>query len=123
MPDDFLDRLRSVIANLPADHFAAEPPDPVVERGETVLAIFRHGKREQLRVVLDEFCGKRFATVRVWFRDPEDREVYLPTGRGVTVRRRELPAVLAALREIASRLGVDVGDHSPPESGQCGSQA
>jgi len=41
----------------------------------------------------------------------------------VTVRRRELPVVPAALHEIASRLGVDVGERSQTESGKGSSPA
>ncbi len=127
MADELLAQLRSVLAAHPlgADAIATNDrsPEQVQECGETILRVRRHGKREELRVVSDEFCGKRFATVRVWFRDPEDRDAYLPTGRGVTVRRRELPAVPAALHEIASRLGVDVGERSQTESGKGSSPA
>jgi len=86
--------------------------DEVPQRGEIVESIYRSSKREQLRVVLDDWNGCQFATLRIWFRDSEDprrssRARYLPTCRGVTIRPREFPQVLAALHGIARRLGVE----------------
>jgi hypothetical protein len=88
-----------------------------IQRGEVVACIPRSAKREQLRVIHDSWSGHQFANLRIWFRDPEDRTEYLPTCRGVTIRRNELPQVLAALHEIARRLGVEAEGPLPQARG------
>src|SRR5262245_3833435 len=105
MADDFLDKLRRAVLESHAhgetpeldgtsgeveDDESDDEVEVVEQRGQTILRLFRHGRREEVRVVADEFCGQRFGTIRVWFRDEDG--VYRPTRRGVTIRRREFPA-------------------------------
>jgi hypothetical protein len=86
--------------------------EEVSQRGEVVALLWRSGKREQLRVVHDCWNDHEFATLRVWYRDPEERRAYLPTRRGLSIRRRELARVIAARVEVARRIGVDCGQCS-----------
>jgi len=76
----------------------AAPPDP----GE-VLAEMPRGEREVLRVALREFEGKPFVTIAVW--EKGTGGAFWPArGKAVTVRVRELGAVLEALVVAAERL-------------------
>lgn len=63
-----------------------------------VLARFRRGRgerTEELRVVLDEYKGRKVLHLRIWWQTDE---------KGVTVRRGELEELVAAFRQAYREL-------------------
>jgi hypothetical protein len=70
---------------------------------------FQRGKgddrdAEQLRISLDEYEGKRYVSARIWYRDAAAGE-YRPTKKGITIRARELPDVIAWLMDAERAMG------------------
>jgi hypothetical protein len=61
-------------------------------------------EREQLQVRKREFNGRPFVDVRIFYRMPG--QPYRPTGKGVSIRTRELRDVIRFLEACATRLGV-----------------
>lgn len=97
---DLLARARAAASNAPprSTPLHAAPPDP----GE-ILAEVPRGERVALRVALREFEGKPFVTIAVW--EKGTGGAFWPArGKAVTVRVRELGAVLEALVSAAERL-------------------
>ena len=85
------DRLRAHAATRPAPEM----------RGQLIAAIAR-GDATELRITSDEYKGFEFVTIRVW---NEHNGAWFPdTKRGVTVRPRELPHVIAALERATQGL-------------------
>lgn len=86
------------------------------ETGTRLLTIPRQGGRgkpaTELRIVLDDYEGHKFLSLRVW-EQGADRNFY-PTPKGVTVRSRELYEVIRALCGAARTLGIDLHPKGAP---------
>ena len=81
----------------PRREFSGEPP---VDDGELLDALPRSDGFEALRVSIKEYEGRPYVSLRVWVRDKNSGAMW-PTRRGVSVRVRELPRVIAALQKAA----------------------
>ena len=83
--------------------------EPIEERGERIATFLRRGFQGapdiELRVSLDEFEGKRYASVRQWY---DDRGTWKP-GKGTSVRMSELRGVAEALIRIADEHQAEQG--------------
>lgn len=78
---------------------ATSSPAPASPAERTLLT-FPRGQdgAKQLRVGVSTFQGKTFLSLAVWFRG--NGGAWCPTKQVVTVRRRELDAVVAALQGL-----------------------
>jgi len=56
------------------------------------------GDREEIRVCLTEYRGKKKLDIRSWFR-PDGQEEMVATKRGVTIRLEDLNAFMAFVQE------------------------
>ncbi len=65
---------------------------------DTILAAFERAAGEEVRVVWSEYGGRRFLTIRLFWR-PENQTNgdFWPTKRGVTIRPSELGKLKAAI--------------------------
>lgn len=66
-------------------------------------------ENEELRVSLDEFTpdnGKpsKYVSLRLWYKGKGNQGDWLPTKKGLTVRIKELDAVLSALEKARAAL-------------------
>ena len=59
-------------------------------------------KKEELRVALCEFEGKRYGGIRVFWQN--DKGEWLPGKAGVSVRAKEIKEVIEALKTIDAEL-------------------
>ena len=91
-----------------ADRYPAPAsPAPPQDDGEP-LGTFRRGDREELRVVLKEFKGHPYISLRLWERDQGG--AWWPTkGKGLSIRISEAQGVAEAL--------ASVGGSNPAERG------
>lgn len=64
----------------------------------THLATIRKNQREEVRVSVDEFKGRKLLNVRVWF-EAEAGE-YRPGKQGIALRLDLVPELVAAIREV-----------------------
>lgn len=78
-----------------------------------VLATIPKNDREQIRVSLSEFKGKRRCDVRVWYQTSDG---YCPGRQGISLVSEHLGAVLEALRVACRELAM--GNEQP----QCGAR-
>jgi hypothetical protein len=67
-----------------------------------VLLELARGESDVLRITRRSYEGKPFTDARIYFR--KDGELF-PTRKGLSIRDRELPQVLAALQRVANKLG------------------
>ena len=83
---------------------AAAPTGPPAPTG-TLLASFPRPSHEgqdcELRLVLDEYQGNPYLSLRVWQRDASG--AFWPTRRGVSVRMGEAEGIAAALVQALGR--------------------
>jgi len=75
-------------------------------KAQLLLAVAR-ADNEELRIELGEYNSHPYVNCRVWFK-PDSGGKFLPTKKGVTFRRLELPKVLCALQEAARRLAEEL---------------
>jgi hypothetical protein len=75
------------------------PPERKPDDATRLATLVREfqGRRTELRIERAEFDGRRFTKLQVWEPAPDGTLRF--TRKTVTVRDRELPAVLAALQE------------------------
>ncbi len=69
-----------------------------------------NNKTEELRVAIGEFNGKRFASLRVWWKG-QDGQFRPDKAKGLTVRPKELRKVIDALLRMEQEL---TGELPPP---------
>jgi hypothetical protein len=98
--------LRARAANSPPPPRQAPAAPPPEAKGE-LLAAFARNAREELRVTWDTLTGqdgqpRSFLSVRLWAQMHPGS--WRPTQKGVTVRARELPELLAVLAGLVTRL-------------------
>lgn len=79
--------------------------NPPLDDGEK-LATLSRGPGLELRIRAKAFKGHRYIDVREWSQKAPDQDWWPVKGRGVTIKRRELEAVIAAL--AAARMSNDV---------------
>jgi hypothetical protein len=80
----------------------AEAPAP---SGETLATFPRkgpNGVRQELRVVLDEYQGHPYVSVRLWQAN-QDGAFWPLKGKGVSIRLSEAEGVAVALQEAIDR--------------------
>lgn len=75
-------------------------PDKVME---TIDRSFGD-KTEELRIVIGSFKGNDFIGLRVFWKTPEG--TFAPGKSGVSVKKKELVRVIAALEKIRNELGL-----------------
>lgn len=81
----------------------AEAPQP---SGETLATLPRKGPdgaRQELRVVLDEYQGHRYISVRLW-QAGQDGAFWPLKGKGVSIRLGEAEGVAAALQQALGQV-------------------
>jgi len=72
--------------------------------GENILiAEFSKNARETLRIELTEFNGYDLLAMRVWTLDKDGD--WVPTRRGLTVRREMIRPIIGALQKAAHEAG------------------
>lgn len=81
----------------------ARAQSPAVD-GE-VLIRFDRGGREEVRVTLKDFEGRRFIDVRRWFLDQAGQ--WRPTTKGASIRLGEVDRLVEALERVSN--GADGG--------------
>jgi hypothetical protein len=93
-----------VSPNHPNPPKPAAPSQPPTEHG-TRLATFPriNDGQGELRVNLDEFNGHPFLSIRLWVFD-RIATAWWPTKRGVSIRRRDIPDLIAALERAAAMM-------------------
>lgn len=74
------------------------------QANDTVLVDIPRGDKDLLRLAMREYEGKRYIDLRVWFIAPDG--AWKPTGKGTTIRPKELARAVAALERAARDLGV-----------------
>ena len=98
----------------------SQPPrtEPPPATGRHLAALDRSSQEngdDQLRVVLDEFQGHPYISIRLWHKDHNN--AWWPVkGKGISVRLREAESVADALREAVEL----AGGGSAPAAGQGG---
>jgi len=80
--------------------------DAPADDGVKLATISRGGDRE-VRIRWREFKGHRFVDVREWAASAQTGEWWPVKGKGLSIKPRELEAVLGALRQ-ASELAADL---------------
>ena len=78
------------------------PPKPaVLVIADYLLGVVPRGARgEELRCALRQYKGRSYIDVRCFF--PDEHDVMCPSKKGVMLRPRELPEVLALLTRAAA---------------------
>jgi len=66
------------------------------------IAEWPRSDTERLAVTIGDYQGKRFASVRIFYRDHEG--AWRPSTKGTSVRRRELRGVIEALEQAEREL-------------------
>lgn len=69
-------------------------------------------KKEELRVALGEYNGKRFASMRLWWLG-NDGEFRPDKTKGITVRPKEIRKVIEALQRMEQELTGEVAPQQP----------
>jgi len=77
-----------------------------VFKPETVVAVIPKTYREQVRVGFNEFRGQRLVYVRSFVRISEDKDDWVPTRKGVSLRVEQYPKLLEGIRALGKRLGL-----------------
>ena len=75
--------------------------NPESSRASRILASFPRGPKSLTRVSLDEFKGRSFMNVRLWFMAPDG--AWRPTRRGATFAVDELHDLQRAVQEAIQR--------------------
>lgn len=72
------------------------------------VAVFDKNTREQVRVLLGTFKGRRLSHVRTFLKhcNGVDHDPPLPTKKGVTITVDKVPALIAALEKVCILEGV-----------------
>jgi len=70
---------------------------------EKTIAEFEKNSREELKVTLNEFKGRQYVDVRVYYRGKEGDE-FKPSRKGVMIRPGHLDPLIEALSEARREL-------------------
>lgn len=71
--------------------------------GIPIYTISKSGS-EEIRISLNEFRGLTYIDLRVFYRSPKG---FLPTKKGITLKREHAPDLIQGIAELASALGLD----------------
>ena len=82
-----------------------EGGDLAGEYGVLVHSIQR-GKRNQIRISLNEFKGREYIDLRLFFLNNTDEEEYRPTRKGVTLPTEDYGELLKGVIELGTTLGL-----------------
>ena len=69
---------------------------------ERVVVALPHGRRDQLRISISSYKGRRFINLRVWYRG--DDAQLRPTQQGITFQPKQLETIISALQDTKERL-------------------
>jgi hypothetical protein len=67
------------------------------------LATLARGPGRELRIRLREYKGHRYLDIREWALNSHNAQWWPERGKGVTIKLRELEAVIAALTDARAR--------------------
>ncbi len=67
------------------------------------IAQFDKNSREQVRISIDEFKGRKLINIRVWYHNA-DVEQWLPGKQGITLAVDKFSALESALHELSKAL-------------------
>lgn len=68
-----------------------------------VVAEVQKSSRERVRIALDRFKGHDLIDVRVTVEMTQATGIYMPTGKGVSLKVEKLPELIAALQAAQAR--------------------
>jgi Transcriptional Coactivator p15 (PC4) len=82
--------------------------DGTEDAPQLTVAVFDKNTREQVRVLLGTFRGRRLCHVRTFLKhcNGVDHDPPLPTKKGVTVAVDKVPALVAALKQVCILEGI-----------------
>jgi hypothetical protein len=76
---------------------------------DRVVFEFEKNAKERVRATLGEFKGREVASLRVWYdadeNDANGQPVYRPSKKGITIARKNLPALLEAVQALVDNAG------------------
>ena len=76
---------------------------------DRVVFEFEKNAKERVRATLGEFKGRNVASLRVWYdadeNDANGKPVYRPSKKGITIARKNLPALLEAVQALVDNAG------------------
>lgn len=81
-----------------------KPCQPFTDDG-TRLATIPRGPNRELRIGLKEYKGHQFLRLQEWSVNPHNAQWWPEKGKGCSIKRREVEAVIAALVKARDRLG------------------
>lgn len=67
------------------------------------VAQFDKNSREQVRISIDDFKGRKLINIRVWYHNA-DLEQWLPGKQGLTLQVDKFEAFRAAIAQLAEKL-------------------
>lgn len=71
------------------------------------LAVFKKNDREQVKILVSDFRGRRILNIRVFYLDQSGD--WLPSKKGLAIALEKLPVLLAALHQAARAIDSDDG--------------
>ena len=74
---------------------------------ERDLIAFKKNDREQVRILVSEYHGRRVLNIRVFYLDHSGE--WLPSKKGLALGVEKLPILLAALHQVARQIDIDDG--------------
>ena len=71
------------------------------------LVAFKKNDREQVKILISDFRGRRILNIRVFYLDQSGE--WLPSKKGLALAIEKLPVLLAALHQAARQIDLDDG--------------
>lgn len=71
------------------------------------LAAFKKNDREQVKILVSDFRGRRILNIRVFYVDQSGE--WLPSKKGLALAVEKLPVLLAALHQAGRQIDLDDG--------------
>lgn len=72
--------------------------------GRVEVAKIRKSDGAEIRVSVQGYKGRRVVDIRVWYQ-PQAKEDFVPTRKGITIDEEKLPALANALAETLQIIG------------------
>lgn len=76
--------------------------------------VFQKSKTEQVRISINEYRGHEYIDIRIFYLSDDDK--FLPTKKGVTVKKDLYPELLAGVVQLGETLGFDLQQETTPEA-------
>lgn len=73
-----------------------------------LVAKFAKNTREEVRVSIDEFKGRKLINIRVWYMHP-DTEAMLPGKQGMTLSVEKFDLLKTAIAQLGEKLNHEKG--------------